>query len=92
MARAEVILEESEKRSGEWPLADSYSYYALMRHHAEKGHVEKVQEVSRGALCPWLGQKQSSGVEGESRPVLLFEKGVRISLLVLEESSNSFWC
>lgn len=46
VARAEIILEESEKRSGSWPQADTYSYYALMRHYAEKGDSQKVQAVS----------------------------------------------
>lgn len=46
VARAEIILEESEKRSGNWPQADTYSYFALMRHYAEKGDAQKVQAVS----------------------------------------------
>lgn len=46
IAKAESILEESEKKTGDWPPADTYSYYAVMRHYAEKGNAEKVQEVS----------------------------------------------
>ncbi|GAQ78218.1 putative Pentatricopeptide repeat domain containing protein [Klebsormidium nitens] len=60
VARAEIILEESEKRSGNWPQADTYSYFALMRHYAEKGDAQKVQALFDRALAAEVAPNAST--------------------------------